>query len=60
MLLISVEIINLGKGNRQLAIKLFSSRLNIKPYNKLDKGVVDFREYKEGLITPYNTKCFHY
>jgi len=53
-------MINLSKGSRQLAIKFFSDRLNIRPYNKLDKEVADFREYKEGLITPYDIKCFYY
>ena len=50
-LLISMKMIDLSKGNRQLAIKLLSSRLNIRPYNRLDKEVIDFRECKEGLIT---------
>jgi len=42
---------NFSKGNRQLAIKLLSSRLNIRPYDRLDKEVIDFREYKEGPET---------
>jgi len=50
---------NFSKGNRQFAIKLFSGRLNIRPYNKLDKEVIDFKEYKKGLTTPHNTKCFY-
>jgi len=41
-------------------VKMFSLGLNIRPYNKLDKEVADFKEYKEGLIMPYNTECFYY
>jgi len=43
------------KGN----IKMFSLKLNIRPYNRLDKEVIDFKEYKEGLTEPHNTKCFY-
>jgi len=57
--LVSMKIIDLSKGNRQFAIKFLSSRLNMRPYNKLDKEVADSKEYKEGLITPHDTKCFH-
>jgi len=32
----------------------------MKPYNRLDKEVRDFKEYKEGLITPHSTKYFYY
>jgi len=56
-LFINIKIINLSKGNRQLAIKFFSSRLNIKPYNKLDKEVINSKKYKEELITLHNTEC---
>jgi len=41
-------------------IETFSLRLNVRPYNKLDKKVADFKECKEELITPHNTKCFHH
>jgi len=58
-LLVSTKTIDLSKGNRQFAIKFLSGRLNIRPYNKLDKEVVDSKEYKEGLITPHDTKCFY-
>jgi len=44
---------------RQLIFKFLSSRLNIRPYNRLDKEVIDFKECKEGLAMLYNTKCFH-
>jgi len=32
-------------------IKTLSLGLNIRPYNRSDKEVVDFRECKEGLVT---------
>ena len=48
------------KSKRQLALKLISLRLNTRPYNKLDKEVIDFKEYKEGLATQHNTKYFYY
>ena len=50
---------NFSKGSRQLTIKFLSNRLNIKPYNRLNKEVIDFKECKEELITPYNTKYFY-
>jgi len=44
---------------RQLIFKFLSSRLNIRPYNRLDKEVVDFKECKEGLVMPHNIKYFY-
>jgi len=38
-------------SSRELTLEFCSGRLNIRPYNKLDKEVVDFKEYKEGLAT---------
>ena len=58
-LFISMKIVNLSESNRQFTIKPLSGRLNARPYNKLDKEVADFKECKEGLTMPYNTKCFH-
>jgi len=55
-----IKTIKLFQSDSKFTIKLFSSRLNIKPYNRLDKEVVGFKECKEGLITLYNTKYFHY
>jgi len=31
----------------------------MRPYNRLDKKVVDFKEYKEELIMPHNIECFY-
>jgi len=31
----------------------------MRPYNKLNKEVIDFREYKGELITPHNTKYLY-
>jgi len=58
-LLISMKTMDLSKSNRQLTIKLLSSRLNMRPYDRLDKEVIDFRECKEGLATQYNIKYSH-
>jgi len=60
MFFISIKIINLSKSDRQLIIKPLSNRLNIRPYNRLDKEVIDFKEYKEELITLHDIKCFYY
>jgi len=53
-------MIKIVKRRRKSNIKMLSLRLNIRPYNRLDKEVVDFRECKEGLITQHDTKCFYY
>jgi len=37
-------------GSRELTFKLFSSKLNIRPYNKLSKEVEDFKDYKDKCI----------
>jgi len=43
----------------KIFFKVLSFRLNIRPYNKLDKEVIDFRECKDGLATLYNTRYFY-
>jgi len=35
----------------KIPFKMISLRLNMRPYDRLDKGVIDFRECKEGLAT---------
>jgi len=52
-----VKIIKIVKGRHKGNVKTLSLKLNVRPYNRLNKEVVDFREYKEGLETQYNTKC---
>jgi len=47
----NIKAVNLYKSTSKITIKFLSSRLNIRPYNKLDKEVIDFRECKEGLVT---------
>jgi len=54
-----IKMLSLSKNNQQLIFKFFSSRLNIKSYNRLDKEVIGFKEYKEGLTMLYNTKYFY-
>ena len=55
-----IRIIKFFQGDSKLTVKFFSGRLNIKPYNKLDKEVIDFKEYKEGLIIQHDIKYFYY
>ena len=60
MFFLRVKTTKIIKRRRKSNIKTLSLGLNIRPYNRLDKEVVDFKECKEGLITPYNIKCFYY
>ena len=54
------HLLYFNQNSRQLILKPFSSQLNIKPYNRLDKKVADFRECKGGLAMLCTTKCFHH
>jgi len=39
-------------GSRELIVEFFSSRLNIRPYNKLSKEAGDFEDlYNEYIYT---------
>ena len=58
--LFKIKIIKIIKSRRKGDVKIFSLRLNTRPYNRLDKEVVDFKECKGGLTTPHNIKCFYY
>jgi len=33
--------------------------VNIRPYNRLDKEVIDFKECKKELIMPYDIEYFY-
>ena len=44
------------KRRRKSNIKTLSLRLNIKPYDRLNKEVIDFKECKEGPVTQYDIK----
>ena len=46
-----MKIIKIVKRRCKGNIKTRSLRLDIRPYNRLDKEIIDFREYKEGLET---------
>jgi len=59
MLFVSIKTADLSESNRQFTIKPLSGRLNMRPYNRLDKKVVDFKKCKEGLTMPHNTKYFY-
>jgi len=47
-------------SHSKIPFKPIGLGLNIRPYSKLDKEAIDFREYKEELITQHDTKCFYY
>jgi len=39
-----IETVNLSQRTRELTIEFLSSRLNVKPYNKLSKEAGDFKD----------------
>ena len=47
-------------SNQKLIIKHFSSKLNIRPYDRLDKEIADFKEHKDKPAVLYNTKFLYY
>jgi len=59
MIILIIKTMQLQLSSNEIPLKPIGLRLNVRPYNKLDKGVIDFREYKEELIMPHNTKCFY-
>ena len=59
MFFFKVKIIKIVKRRRKSNVKILSLGLNMRLYNRLDKEVIDFIEYKEGLITPHDTKYSH-
>jgi len=59
MIVLVIKIMQLRLSSSKIPLKPISLGLNIRPYNKLDKEVTDFKECKEGLTMPYNTKCFY-
>ena len=50
LILSLIGIIKLFQGGSKLTIKFLSSRLNIRPYNKLSKEVDDFKDYGDKYI----------
>jgi len=54
-----IKTIQLQLGSDKVFLKALNLRLNMRPYNKLDKEVVDFRECKGKLTMPHNTRCFY-
>jgi len=51
MLLLRTKIMKIVKRRHKSNVEILSLRLNIRPYNRLDKEVVDFKECKEGPAT---------
>ena len=60
MFLFTLQTIQVIISQRELVFQLLSSRLNTRPYNRLDKEVADFKKHKGGPAVPHNTKYFHY
>jgi len=54
-----IKMMQLQLGNNKVFFKALSLKLNIRPYNRLDKEVADFRECKDGLTIPHDTRCFY-
>ena len=59
-IILITEATQLRPSSDEIPLKPISLRLNIRPYNRLDKEVINFRECKEELATQYDTKCFYY
>ena len=53
-------LLHFNQNSRQLIFKLLSNRLNTRPYNRLDREIVDFKKCKGGLVILCTTKCFHH
>jgi len=51
-----MKMMQLQSGSNKVFLKALSLRLNMRPYSKLDKEVADFRECKDGLTTPHDTR----
>jgi len=51
MFFLKTKIMKIIKRRRKGDIKILSLRLNIRPYNRLNEEVIDFRECKERLAT---------
>ena len=45
-----VKALNLSQSTRELTIKFFSGRLNIRPCNKLSEEVGDFKDLEDEHI----------
>ena len=58
--LFTPKMIQVIISQRELVFQLLSNRLNTRPYNRLNKEVTDFKEYKSGLIMLHTTQCFHH
>ena len=54
-----IKAMQLQPNSSKVSLKPIGLGLNIRPYNRLNKEVADFKKYKGGLITLYNTKCFY-
>jgi len=55
-----IKIIQLQLSSSKIPFKPIGLKLNARPYNRLDKEVIDFKEYKGGLTMLHNTKYFYY
>ena len=60
LLLNSMGTIKFSKCREQFTFKTLSFKLNIKLYNRLNKKVTGFTEYKKEPAVPHTTKYFHH
>ena len=58
-IILIIKMMQLRPSSSKIPLKPISLKLNIRPYNKSDKEVIDFKECKGRLTMPYNTKCFY-
>jgi len=59
-IILIIKMMQLQPGSSKVSLKAISLGLNVRPYNRLDKEIVDFKECKEGLATQHDTKYFYY
>ena len=59
-LLSNLKLLKLTKCRGQFTLKMFSLKLNTKPYSRLDKEVANFKEHKNKPVVPHTIKCFHH
>ena len=58
--LLILQRLQFTTSSQELVIQFLSNKLNIRLYNRLDKEITDFTEYKEEPAVPHTTKCFYY
>ena len=60
MVLLILQRLQFVINSQELVIQFFSSKLNTRPYDRLDKKITDFTKCKEEPVVLHTTKCFHH